>query len=325
MNRKLLVLLALAAIAVILGYRLKDWDFDWSLFFASLWDVQPSWLLASLVATLLSYVIRAFRWQVLLNPLKFIRIQPLISTTVVGFSAIYLLGRAGEIVRPLWLTRREHVPLTASFATIIVERFFDSVMLILLFAWALLFVQLPIAAGYAIGLMKTAAWLMIAGSVAAFVSLSIFRSNVDRLVEYIPFAKLANLVKNFAEGLGFLQKARSFGMALAHSGALWTVIALQFWFMLLGMNFELGLPAATLVLVGAALGSIAQVPGIGGGFQAGYVFCMTTFFSIPAEQAIATSLIAWAFSYAPTIALAGVYMIFNGLSFKDLRAATVSD
>ena len=46
-------------------------------------------------------------------------------------------------------------------------------------------------------------------------------------------------------------------------------------------------------MVGAAIGSIAQTPGIGGGFQAGYIFCMTSFFMVPTEQAIATSLLAW--------------------------------
>jgi hypothetical protein len=103
---------------------------------------------------------------------------------------------------------------------------------------------------------------------------------------------------------------------------IWIAITLQFWFMLLGMKFDFSISAATLVLVGAAIGSVAQVPGIGGGFQAGYVFCMTTFFGIPAEQAIATSLVAWVASYAPTIVTAGLYMISHGLSLKDLRTAT---
>ena len=48
------------------------------------------------------------------------------------------------------------------------------------------------------------------------------------------------------------------------------------------MNFHFSFAAATLVMVGAAIGSIAQIPGIGGGFQAGYVFCMTTFFMVSA-------------------------------------------
>jgi hypothetical protein len=103
------------------------------------------------------------------------------------------------------------------------------------------------------------------------------------------------------------------------------VIVLQFWFMLLGMNFDFSAQASTLVLVAAAIGSIAQVPGIGGGFQAGFVFCLTTFFAVPTEQAIAASLVAWAFSYVPTIAAGGLYMIVQGLSFKDLRTAPVSE
>jgi uncharacterized membrane protein YbhN (UPF0104 family) len=103
------------------------------------------------------------------------------------------------------------------------------------------------------------------------------------------------------------------------------MIALQFWFMMLGMNFKFSAHAATLVLVAAAIGSIAQVPGIGGGFQAGFAFCLTTFFAVPPEQAIAASLVAWAFSYVPTVAVAGLYMIIQGLSLKDLRTATASE
>ena len=130
MRRKSLFFLCLAAIAVIiLLYKAKAWDFDWSLFMSSLWNVQPAWLAASVGATLLTYLVRALRWQVLLNPLKPVRLGPLISTNVLGFSAIYLFGRPGELVRPIWLTRQEGIPLTSSFATIIVERFLDSLML----------------------------------------------------------------------------------------------------------------------------------------------------------------------------------------------------
>ena len=323
MSRKSLFLLSLAAVIAIIAYRLSGWDFDWALFFSSLWDLQPGWLSASIAVTLLTYVIRAFRWQVLLHPLKPIRMGPLISTTLVGFSAIYVLGRAGELVRPLWLTRREQIPLTASVATVVVERFLDTMMLIVLFGWALFLVKLPAAADETVTLMKETAWVMIGTSTAALVFLFFFRSNIERIIRLVPFKRIASLLKNFSEGLQFLQEGRSLGLALAHSFALWVLIALQFCFLLLGMKFEFSMPSATLVMVGAAIGSIAQVPGIGGGFQAGYAFCMTTFFDVPAEQAIATSLLAWVVSCAPTIAVASVYMISHGLSLKDLRAATV--
>ena len=108
-------------------------------------------------------------------------------------------------------------------------------------------------------------------------------------------------------------------MTIMHSVMLWIVIALHFWFMLLGMKFQLSFAAGTLVMVGAAIGSIAQVPGIGGGFQAGLIFCLGTFFAIPAEKSAAASLVAWIFSIVPTVAIAGVYMLLKGLSFRDLR------
>jgi uncharacterized protein (TIRG00374 family) len=308
MSRKSLFFLCLAAITIYMVYQLRAWGFDWSLFLASLWNVQPIWLTASIAATLLTYVARAYRWQVLLNPLKPVPTGPLISANVLGFSAIYVFGRPGELVRPLWLTRRENIPLTASFATIIVERFLDAMMVIVLFGLALLLVQLPSAAEQTLTLMKRTAWVMLTGSVVAMVALFFFRANIDRILTFVPGAKLNSLLRNFSEGLSFLDQKTSFGLALAHSISVWIVIVLQFWFMLLGMNFPF-----------TAVGSIFQVPGIGGGFQAGYVVCMTTFFKVPPEQAIATSLVAWISSYVPTVLAGGLYMISRGLSLKDLK------
>jgi uncharacterized protein (TIRG00374 family) len=245
----------------------------------------------------------------------------LLSTTLVGFSAIYILGRAGELVRPIWLTRREQISLTASVATIIIERFLDAIFVIVLFAWALLMIDVPASAADTIALMKNTAWMMIAGSIAAMVFMLFFRSNIERILRYVPFARVGKMLRSFSEGISFVDDGRSLGWAMAHSFELWVLIALQFWFILLGMNFQFSLAAATLIMVGAAIGSIAQVPGIGGGFQAGYVFCMSTFFGVPAEQAIATSLIAWVVSCAPTVIVSGLYMISHGLSLKDLRTA----
>ena len=321
MNRKSFLFLCLAAICIYLLYKLSAWGFDWSLFLSSLKNVQPGWLAASIFATMLTYVARSIRWQVLLNPLKSVRMGSLITTNLLGFSAIYLIGRPGELVRPLWLTRQARIPLTASVATVIVERVLDTLMLIALFGWALLVVQLPSAAAHTITLMKNAAWVMVASSVAAIIFLFLFRSNVDRINRYVPFKKLHSLLKNFSEGLSFLDRTRNFGLALVHSAVVWATIVLQFWFMLLGMNFNFPVSAATLIMVGAAIGSVAQLPAVGGGFQALYVFFMTTFFGIPAEIAVASALIAWISQSVPTVVAGGVYMISHGLSLKDLRTA----
>src|SRR5262249_50404534 len=156
---KSLFFLCLAAISIFLIYRFGTSGFDWSLFVSSVWNIQPGWLAASIVATLLTYVVRAVRWQVLLHHLKPVPMGPLISTNVLGFSAIYVFGRPGELVRPVWLSRSERIPLTASVATIIVERVLDLLMLIALFGLALSLVDLPAATQHTLAWMKAQAWL----------------------------------------------------------------------------------------------------------------------------------------------------------------------
>ena len=322
MNRKLLVTLCLIAIIAIVAYESRGWKFDWRLFLASFRNVQTGWLIASVVATFATYVSRAIRWQVLLEPLKKLHFQALMSATLVGFSAIYIVGRAGELVRPVWLTRKEKVPLTASVATIIVERVLDSLMLVLFFAGALLVVQLP-AAAHAAGpmeLMKKVAWVLVISSVGVIIGMFVFRSNIDYIVKFIPFRRVGALLHNFAEGLSFLRGARSVGAVLFHSLTLWILIALQFWFMMLGMKFQFSFAESSLVMVAVAIGSIAQIPGVGGGFQAGLIFSLGTLFAVPAEKSAAASLIAWVLNIAPTIGIAAIYMLVTGRSFKDIVA-----
>jgi uncharacterized membrane protein YbhN (UPF0104 family) len=167
--------------------------------------------------------------------------------------------------------------------------------------------------------MKSKAWVIVGGSALTMLFLFVFRSRIDQVIDFVPFAKIADLLRKFSAGLSFLDETRSFALALFHSLVVWTVIVLQFWFMLLAMNFRFSVSAATLVMVGTAIGSVAQIPGIGGGFQLAFAFCMTTFFLVPAEQAAAASLIAWVSSYVPTV-LAGIYyMVSRGVSLKDLR------
>ena len=104
----------------------------------------------------------------------------------------------------------------------------------------------------------------------------------------------------------------------AHSVVVWTVVALQFWLMLIGLNLNITLPTACLVLAVSALGSLAQIPGIGGGFQAAFVFSTTTFLSVPTETAVAAALLAWLITYIPTLTVGGLYMLWKGISTSDL-------
>ena len=120
------------------------------------------WLAASIVTNVATYWFRAIRWQILLAPLKAVRLRSLFAITIVGFSAIYVLGRAGEIARPIWLARREKVALTGSVATIVVERFLDVIMLIIAFVVALFAAEVPSTSSPMLVLLKNGAWIIAA-------------------------------------------------------------------------------------------------------------------------------------------------------------------
>ena len=319
MSRKWFIFLVLCVIAAIVAYRMSGWKPDWALFFSTLENIRWSWLTASIIVTIFTHVVRALRWQVLLSPLKNIGASPLFTNTVMGFSAIFLLGRTGELVRPLWLARREKVSVSASFATIVVERFLDSTMLIGIFAWALLSVRVSPDSARLLALMKHAAWFIVVGSAGAIVFLFVLRSNVDRVVRWIPFPRIASLVENFGHGLAFLQSLRSFVIVLFHSIALWILIALQAWLALRAINLNLPLASATLVMVGAAIGSVAQIPGIGGGFQIAFALCMTTFFKFPPETAAAAALVAFLIGNLSTVAVTIPCMLKEGLTIQEIR------
>src|SRR5688572_24578687 len=58
--------------------------------------------------TLLTYVFRAWRWQLLLAPIGHARFRTAFRTTVIGFAATFLLpARVGEVLRPYLLARQE--------------------------------------------------------------------------------------------------------------------------------------------------------------------------------------------------------------------------
>ena len=317
MRRKLLFFLGFAALiaaTVLLFQR----DFDSALFLESFSNVRPVWLLASIFATFITYAIRALRWQVLLISLKLIRLGSLVMATLLGFGAIYALGRAGELVRPVWIARTEEISTIGSFAAIVLERVFDLLLLLLVFSISLAFVQLPIGAEGSVSMLAQAAWVILAVAASALGVSILFEKYVTVIAKKFAGRRIRRYLETFRSGLAATSNLRNMGFVAGYSLLLWFVIAIQFWFMMMGLNFDLPISATTLVLVGSALGSIAQIPGIGGGFQAAFIFCLTTFFLVPVETAIAASLIAWVITYTPTLLVAAIYMMWKGISTHDL-------
>ena len=127
MRRRVRAVLIFLLTAGLLAFSLHNADLGGVL--AETRRAEPVPLLLALAATFATYALRAWRWQSLLAPIGPTHFSVAFRTTVIGFAASFLLpARAGEVIRPYLLARRERLSATAAFATIMLERLLDLVV-----------------------------------------------------------------------------------------------------------------------------------------------------------------------------------------------------
>ena len=125
--------LAVGAILAVLLLAVVFRGTDWEALGQALRDARPAPLLALVLVTVVTYALRAWRWGLLLAPLGRVRYRDLFSATYVGFASGLLIPRAQEIMRPWLISRRYPIPLSAGFATVILERLVDLITVLVLF------------------------------------------------------------------------------------------------------------------------------------------------------------------------------------------------
>ena len=123
-------------IAFIVWFALRlNWAKVWAVFLtANIGLILTATLLVSS-----TYLIRSFRWRTLLTLLKRASLADLFAANAIGFGAIFLLGRTGEFVRPVVASMRTRIKFTATLATILIERVFDSMTVSVIFSLGLIF------------------------------------------------------------------------------------------------------------------------------------------------------------------------------------------
>src|SRR6266508_924478 len=131
--------------------------------------------LAVLVISL-AYFFRAARWGALLAPLSPAGLRDLFIATTVGFGAVFLFGRTGEVIRPVVLPMRDkRVRPSAAFVTIMVERIYDMMAVVLLFAINLLWFKPPNTFGAEFARVRLAGVVLLLGAMVGVAALIWFR------------------------------------------------------------------------------------------------------------------------------------------------------
>jgi uncharacterized protein (TIRG00374 family) len=324
------VLILLLTIGL-LGYFLRNADM--SQVWAEIRRARPALLAGAVLITGLTYVLRALRWQYVLAPLGKTHFSNAFRATVIGFAATFLLpARAGEVIRPLLLARREGLPATATFATIILERLMDMVTVLLLFAVFVLTADPATMSAHPAHLARVKAGGLIAAAAAAVALTVAFvaAGHPERLgrwalrIERVLPAKLARMVATFVEsftqGLGVMRQPRRLLVSLALSIPLWLSIAAGIWLTSLAFHITLPYVGSFLVMTILVVGVAMPTPGAVGGFHAAYQIGVQSFFGAPDDRAIGAAIVLHAVSFVPVTLLGLYFMARDGLSLSRAKA-----
>src|ERR1700720_3467553 len=190
-SRKLLLAIVGLAVLAFVAYRARGLfhfgDFRGAKLLHALRDANLFLLAISVIAIYSCYALRSLRWQVFQQNLGPSRFWTIYAMTLAGFSAVFLLGRAGEPIRPLLLARKEKLPVSGVFGIYVLERLFDAASAAVIAAIGLLLFQAQAHTGETTSKLqaaaKTTGSFLFVGVLGAAVVLVYLRLHGTALLE----------------------------------------------------------------------------------------------------------------------------------------------
>lgn len=286
-----------------------------------------------------AYLLRAYRWRALLAPLTPTSLPSLFAATTIGFSAVFLIGRAGEVVRPVALTMRDaRVRPSASFVTIMVERLYDMMAVILLFSLNLLWFRPPTNVASEFTQVRIVGLVMLIGAVAGVACLTWFRKRSQSAIgwlskyfsewHFIP-ARLTRaiigILEQLARALRVLVDARELAVTVAWTGTVWGAVVLANLLVLRAFGLPFGLRETIFVLGWSLVGSLVPTPGGAAGAFHAATAAGLIFLGVTREKAAAISIVMHVIDFGPAIIFGLFYFMRGDLNLSRLRSLSTPE
>ncbi|MFQ3534507.1 MAG: lysylphosphatidylglycerol synthase transmembrane domain-containing protein [Aggregatilineales bacterium] len=285
------------------------------------------WLVPSVAIYFLAVWGRTWRWHYLLRPMKRVSLRALFPVVVIGYMGnnVYPF-RAGEVIRAYVLKRNEGVSLTGSLATIVVERIFDGLVMLMF-----VFAALPFAPIEAEWLRTVVIFgtLFFFGALAIFLALAarpvytqrLAYGAITRTLPRRAHAPLLNLIDRFLDGLKSLRSPRDLLMTLLTSVFIWLTETTKYWFVMHAFNFEVSFFALMIMTAVVNLATtLPAAPGYIGTFHTPGILVLETF-RVNSEVAASYTIVLHAALWLPITLLGFVYLIREGLSWRSFEEA----
>ncbi len=290
------------------------------------------WILPGIGAYTVAVWARAWRWHYLLRPLKRIPTRMAFPIVAIGYMGNNIYpARAGEVLRAYVLRRKEGVSMSASLATIVIERAFDGIVML-----GFVFLNLPEFARVsadtgAVGSIRT---LAVVGAIGFLLAVLIFLTMAARPIRaenvlgainrrLVPIRlqpQAQGLISRFMHGMAALRSPGDVLMVLLTSVVIWLFETIKYWFVMQAFPFAVSFFALMLMngIVNLAT-TIPSAPGYLGTFDAPGIAVLAAY-GVEPELATGYTLVLHAALWLPITLLGAYYMARESLSWRQVQA-----
>lgn len=320
-NRLFLYVLVLGVLAFLVYLQFRHWQtFDWNEFVRNTSEVTWRYVVYAIILIYIAYFLRAVRWKLFLRPVrKDASTWELISPTVVGFTGLAVLGRPGELIRPYLIARRMNLSFASQLAVWAVERIFDIGAFTVLMIMGI-FLPTKLRA-FATARPMYGHWLHLAGYLLSGLVFAMF--SIMTLISYKGSAiaswiekrfsdrahsftyRIAQRVREFAGGLNTIHGPASFLQLAGVSIFMWWLIALSYQEVTHAYGNatmqNMSVSQVLLLMGSSMVGSMLQLPGVGGGSQLATIEALDKVFAVPREMAVSCGILLWLVSFIAVV------------------------
>ncbi|MFL6228969.1 MAG: lysylphosphatidylglycerol synthase transmembrane domain-containing protein [Pyrinomonadaceae bacterium] len=308
---------------------------NWAQVGAEMAGVNWALIAAGTCVVCATYIIRAVRWHTLLAPVAESSVRNLLAATSVGFGAIFLIGRSGEVLRPTFLSLADRrVRPAAAFVTIGVERIYDMAAVVLIFAADMIWFRAPSGDAAAYERVRQAGFFLLGGFVVGIAALVLFRLRGAQLIGWLDakFGRAPGVVKRVGAfvthlleqlrlALGVLVNARALAATVGWTALLWSSIALANFCVLRAFNLPFGLGETIFVLGWALVGSLVPTPGgAAGAFHVATARGLS-FLGVAEAKATAVSIVLHLVLFGPALFMGLYFFLRSDVKLSRLRGA----
>ncbi len=287
------------------------------------------WLIPGIAVYFVAVWARAWRWHYLLRPIKSVPTGNMFPITTIGYMGNNIYpARAGEVLRAVVLKREEDVSVSASLATIIMERIFDGVVML-----GFVFVNLPELAKLtsSSGFVGNIQQVAVVGTGLFFGALLLFllaamfpaRSSlilgwfIDRLLPARMRPRATQLMHRFLDGLASLRSPFSILMVFVTSVVIWLLETGKYWFVMHAFNFSVSFFALMLMngIVNLAT-TIPSAPGYIGTFDAPGIAVLVAY-GVDQATAAGYTLVLHVALWLPITLVGAYFLARRGIHWSD--------